>query len=184
MALDGEALKALLRGIDAHLRSPGTICLIGGGATILLGQMARQTDDIDMWAAASAVALDDLRRAVEAAGLGFDPREEFPGLPYLQVVHPGIVQVPGWNPTKREWLGEPEREVWRGEKLIVTVPPPRVIVASKMVRGDDRDFEDCFWLMAAHGIEAGEVMQAIRALPRVPRAKAIDNLDLLGMMEP
>lgn len=184
MALDGEALKALLRRIDANLRSPGTVCLIGSGATILLGQTTRQTNDIDLWAAASRVVLDELRVAVEAAGLGFDPKGEFPRLPYLQIIHPGVVRVPGWNPAKREWLGEPEREVWKGNNLTVTVPPPHILVASKMIRGDDRDFEDCLWLMAAHGVEAKEVLKAIRTLPREPRIRATENLDILDMMEP
>ena len=184
MALDGKELSSLLRRIDANLASPATICLIGSGATILLGQPTRQTDDIDVWARASRATLEDLRRAVEASGLGFDPLEAFPTLPYLQVVHPGIVQVPGWNAEKREWLGEPEREVWTGERLTVTVPPPRVIAASKLVRGDDRDLEDCLWLMAAHGVGAQDIMAAIRGLPRDARAKAMDNLDILKMLKP
>lgn len=183
MALDGKELRDLLHGIDANLASPGRICLIGSGATILLGQPARQTDDIDVWARASRVALDQLRAAAEAAGLGFDPGDEFPKLPYLQIIHPGIVHVPGWNPEKREWLGEPEREAWIGKRLVVTVPPPRVIAASKLIRGDDRDLEDCLWLMAAHDIEARDVMQAIKALPRNPREKATDNLKILGMLK-
>ncbi len=184
MALNGKELASLLRRFDANMESPGTICLIGSGATILLGQPTRQTDDIDVWARASRVKLDDLRRAVEASGLGFDPKDEFPALPYLQVVHPGIVQVPGWDAEKREWLGEPEREVWKGERLTVTVPPPRIIAASKLVRGDDRDLEDCLWLMAAHGVGAQEIMAAIKGLPRDPREKATDNLDILKMMKP
>lgn len=184
MALDGKELSSLLRRIDENLDSPGTICLIGSGATILLGQPVRQTDDIDVWARASRVALDDLRRAVEASGLGFDPKDEFPALPYLQIVYPGIVQVPGWDAGKREWFGEAEREVWSGEKLTVTVPPPRIIAASKLVRGDDRDLEDCLWLMAAHGIGAKDIMAAIKGLPRDPREKATENLDILSIMKP
>ena len=184
MALDGKALPNLLRRIDANLESTGTICLIGSGATILLGQPARQTDDVDVWGRASRVALDDLRRAVEASGLGFDPKDAFPALPYIQVIHPGIVQVPGWDAGTREWFGEPEREVWSGERLSVTVPPPRVIAASKLVRGDDRDLEDCLWLMAAHGIGAQDIAAAIKGLPRDPRARATDNLGLLSMLKP
>ena len=184
MAVDRKELKALLSKIDANLSSPGTICLIGSGATILLGQVSRQTDEIDVWTRASRVAMDDLRQVSETAGLGFDPKEEFPPLPYVQIVHPGIVQVPGWDADKREWMGEPEREVWKGERLTVTVPPPSVLVASKLVRGDDRDFEDCLWLMAAHGLDAPAVLEAVKALPRHPRRKATDNLEILGIMHP
>jgi hypothetical protein len=133
---------------------------------------------------ASRVAINDLRQAVEAAGLGFDPKEVFPHLPYVQIVHPGVVQVPGWDAGKREWLGEPEREVWNGGRLTVTVPPPHVLVASKLIRGDDRDFEDCIWLMTAHGLDARAVLAAVKALPRDSRRKATDNLEILDMMRP
>lgn len=184
MSLDRKELEILLARIDANLAVLGTICLIGSGATILLGQTTRQTDDIDVWAYASRFALDKLKLAVEAAGLGFDPKEELPNIPYLQIVHPGIVHVPGWNAVKREWLGEPEREVWKGQRLTVTVPPPQILVASKLVRGDDRDLEDCLWLMAAHGVAARDVMKAIRALPPEPRNTATDNLAILGMLKP
>ena len=155
---------------------------VSSGATILLGQTTRQTDDIDVWAIACRITLSDLRRAVELSGLGFDPKEEFPPIPYVQVVHPGIVQVPGWDGVTRAWLGEPEREVWRGEKLTVTVPPPRVIVASKLLRGNDRDLEDCLWLMAAHAVAAQDVANAIKALPRAMRDTATDNLGMLGLV--
>lgn len=182
MALDGKELVSLLRQIDAHLKSPGTICLIGSGATIMLGQTGRQTDDIDVWASASRIGWEELRQAVAAVGSGFDPKDMFPARPYLQVVHPGIVHVPGWNPAKRQWLGEAEREVWRGERLTVTVPPPQVIAASKLVRGDDRDLEDCLWLMTAHAAGVQDVMQAIAALPPDQRQKATDTLELLQMI--
>ena len=183
MALDTNELKDLLAKIDANLRQTGSICLIGSGATILLGQSTRQTDDIDVWAGASHVVLDELRRASEAAGLTFDPQDELPRLPYIQIVHAGLVQVPGWDAASRTWFGEPEREVWTGRNLTVTVPPPRALAASKLVRGDDRDLEDCLWLMAAHGIDAGEIARAIDMLPGVARRKAEDNLDILGMMQ-
>jgi hypothetical protein len=184
MALDADQLKNLLAEIDRHLASPATLCLIGSGATILLGQSARQTDDIDVWARASRVAVTDLRRAALAAGFDFDPRTERPRVPYLQIVHPGIVQVPGWNAATREFLGEPEQEVWRGDKLTVTVPPPRILVASKLLRGDDRDFEDCFWLIAAHALDAAYVTAAVRALPKAQRGVAMENLEILSLMRP
>jgi len=175
MALDADELKTLLAKIDARLRRPGTICLIGSAATILLGQVSRQTDDIDVWADASQIGLDELRLAAEAAGLASDPKDEFPDLPYIQIVHPGLVQVPGWNAAQHAWFGEPEREVWKGRKLTVTVPSPRAIIASNLVRGDDRDLEDCLWLIVAHGVEAREIVQAVSQPRGIARRKAKDN---------
>ena len=182
MALHDAALKDLLHQIDANLSVPGRICLIGSGATILLGQAARQTDDIDMWTIASDIPLDHLQQAVEASGIAFDPKDAFPQLPCLQLVHPGIVQVPGWNSAKREWLGEPERIVWQGTLLTITVPSNRALVASKMLRGDDRDFEDCLWLIASQRLATTDILPAIRALPRGARQVAKDNFSVLGMM--
>ena len=184
MALNGEQLKALLERIDANLAAPGVICLIGSGATLLLGQQARQTDDLDVWARASRMVMANLEDAAEAAGVSFDPKDELPSVPYIQVVHPGIVQVPGWNPETRQWLGEPERTVWAGKMLTVTVPPPSIIAASKLLRGDDRDFEDCLWLMAAHAIDAEEISRAIKTLPREPRRRAAENLEMLSLLRP
>ena len=184
MALDATTLKGLLRDIDGNLSAPTRICLIGSGATILLGQTARQTDDIDIWAVASDFTFDLLQDAVEKAGIAFDPTEIFPKSPYVQLVQPGIVQVPGWNRAKREWLGESERVAWQGNWLAVTVPPGHAIVASKMIRGDDRDFEDCLWLIAYQRLEAKVIRQAIRALPSAARIIAQDNFSILVMMQP
>ncbi len=184
MALNRDAIRELLEKLDASLTDPATICLIGSSATILLGQEARQTEDVDVWARASIVKVRELEAACEAAGLTFDPKDEFPDVPYLQMVHPGIVQVPGWNAERREWFGEPERVVWQGERLTVTVPPPRAIAASKLVRGEPQDLQDCLWLMAAHGVEAQAIMEAIRALPRKEREKALDNMEILNLMKP
>jgi len=168
MVIDRKELDFLLATIDANLAVPGTICLIGSSATILLGQTARQTKDIDVWERASHVTRDNLRLAVEAAGLAFDPKEELTELAFLRVIHPGIVQVPGWNAAKREWMGEPEREIWTGDRLVVTVPPSRILVASKLVRGDDWDLEDCLWLMAAHGRRPGRDESHQRTSPGTP----------------
>ncbi len=54
-------------------------------------------------------------------------------------------------------------------------------MASKMVRGDDRDFEDAIWLLAAHDIDAKLVSDAVKALPMPARAKARDNLEILNI---
>jgi hypothetical protein len=50
-----------------------------------------------------------------------------------------------------------------------------------MVRGDDRDFEDAIWLLAAHDIDAKLVSDAVKALPMPARAKARDNLEILNI---
>jgi hypothetical protein len=180
--LDRDGVLRVLARIDTNLDDEVRLCLIGSGATILLGQPARGTEDLDVWARASRFREEALRRAVRSAGLDYDPSGEFPNTPYFQVVHPGIVQVPGYDSATGRWMGQDEEVVWRGERLVVTVPPPEVIVASKLVRGDDRDLEDCLWLMAAKGVDAVAVARAVRGLPRPARDKAEDNLDILNLL--
>lgn len=183
MALDARELKRLLSDIDAKLTSPGTICVIGSAATILMGQPARQTDDIDVWAAASEIAFDALQAASESAGVTFDPKDAFPRVPYIQIVQSGIVQVPGFNPDARTWLGVKKRTVWSGRMLTVTVPPAHSIIASKLLRANARDLEDCIWLMVSHAVAAADIRRAIGALPNTVRADAKANFILLTVMQ-
>lgn len=182
--MDVSKLRDVFARMDLALDEPATLCLIGSGATILMGQPHRMTEDLDAWARASRFREDKVRRAAEAAGLTWDPRDEFPAAPYVQVVHPGIVQVPGWDAEKREWLGKPEEVAWQGEKLTVTLPPAECIIASKLVRGDPRDLEDCLWLMAARAVDAKTVVSAVRRLPSQAREQAQDNLGILNLMKP
>ena len=181
--LDLESLRGVLERIDRNLKEDASVCLIGSAATILLGQPGRGTEDLDAWAHASRFREDALRSAVQAAGLAFDPKEEFPEGLYLQVVHPGIVQVPGYDPVEHRWFGQEVVVAWQGERLTVTVPPPEAIVASKLVRGDERDLEDCLWLMAARDVDAEAVLRAVRQMPRRAREDAESNLEILSLMK-
>lgn len=183
MTINQRELKSLLERIDANLTSEQTICLIGSGATILLGQPSRATEDLDVWLNASKIDVPMLKHATEAAGLSFDPKYDFPTLPYVQIVHPGIVQVPGWSAATNTWFGKPSRPLWSGRYLQVTCPPAEVIVASKLVRGNDRDLEDCLWLMTAHGLDAKAVLAAIKKLPEPHKEAASGNLDLLKYLK-
>lgn len=183
MTIADNELKALLQRIDANLTSEQMVCLIGGAATILLGQPSRATEDIDVWANASRIDVPSLKHATEAAGLTFDPKYDFPALPYLQIVHPGIVQVPMWDPATNTWSGKPSKQLWSGKFLRVTCPPEEAIVASKLIRGNDRDLEDCLWLMTAQGLDAQAIRTAIRKLPDPQKEQASDNLELLGYLK-
>jgi hypothetical protein len=180
--LNLKNIKSLLVGIDKNLNEAASLCLIGSAATILLGQPKRTTEDIDAWAKASLFREAALSEAVEKAGLSYDPREEFPKAPYLQIVHPGIVHVPGYEPETRRWFGEEEQVVWRGERLTITIPPPEALIASKLVRGDTRDLEDCLWIMSSKAPEASLIMSALHALPTRVRDSAEENLGILEFM--
>lgn len=179
-----QELRLIVERIDGGLGEEQTICLIGSAATILMGQQNRNTEDIDVWQRASRFQDRILRKAVEDAGLLFDPKDDEPGLPYIQVIHPGIVQVPGYNPETGLWLGDRKAEtVWQGEMLTVTIPPAEAIIASKMIRFEDRDITDSIWLMAARAVDAKAVIRAIRQLPPEKREDAEANFDILKYMK-
>ena len=184
MGLDSNALLTALAKLDACLSQPASLCFIGSSATTLSGQESRQTEGIDVWRPASSVRWNSLQAACEAAGVAFAPKDKFPEEPCLQVMHPGIVQLPGWDATKREWFGKPGQVVWQGERLTVLVPPARAIAASKLVQGNARDLGDCLWLMAAQGMDAEAIREAVEALPRGARRKAEDNLATLNLISP
>jgi hypothetical protein len=95
----------------------------------------------------------------------------------------GQTWKPKWSPTTNTWFGKPSRPLWSGRYLQVTCPPAEVIVASKLVRGNDRDLEDCLWLMTAHGLDAKAVLAAIKKLPEPHKEAASSNLDLLKYLK-
>jgi hypothetical protein len=180
--LDDQKIKSFFSRIDGHV-DPGTrLCIIGSGAAILMGQPSRMTEDIDVWIKASNVNLRIFADAARRAGLLFDPKTEDVDAPYVQIVHPGIVHVPGWDGASHTWLGEPELTLWVGTNLTVSCPPPAVLIASKLVRMSDRDIDDCVWLMAQHAVTAKMVMAAIKKLPRNVKEDASGALDMLKYM--
>jgi hypothetical protein len=178
--MNRQELKIIMQRIDAGIIEQQTICLIGSSASMMMGQQDRATEDIDVWSSASKYREAVLRRAVEDAGLLFDPRDEDIDLPYVQVVHPGIVQVPGFDPETGLWFGDKQSELlWAGERLRLTAPPAEAIIASKMLRFEDRDITDSIWLMAARDVDAKAVIRAIRQLPPEKREDAEANFDVL-----
>ena len=179
MRIDAAKIKEVLDKVDAELAQAQTICVIGSTATILMGQPQRRTEDIDVWAKASIFDETQMREAATRAGLLFNPIEDEPGLPYIRIVHPGIVQIPGYDPQSNTWLGQPPRTLWTAEKLTVVCPPPEIIIASKMRRFEDRDIADSIWLMAESQIGADAVIEAIRNLPARFREEAEENFSIL-----
>ena len=99
------------------------------------------TRDLDVWKPASDYDLIELKRAVEAAGLTFDPQSSLdPDTPYVRMVEAGTTQVGQFEPVFMERLG----------RLYLYRPPIEHLIASKLVRGDDRDVDDVVFLMAKH----------------------------------
>src|ERR1700689_4953926 len=141
MKIEKDLLENLLAEIGRRLSSPATLCIVGSAAAILSGQPERQTPDIDIWGPESDFDAGDLKQAVETTGLLFDPKGEVgPDDAYLQVLRPGITLFPAKFPTSIsvEKLG-------RYGQLTLVMPPPAMIVATKLARGYDSDLEDAVW---------------------------------------
>jgi hypothetical protein len=185
MLIGKQQIIEKLQEIDSYLEEDQQICVIGSTATILMGQPNRNTEDVDVWSPASRIKARLLKAAVEKAGLLYDPQEDEPDKPYVQVVHPGIVQVPSFNPETGKWLDEKSSQiVWQGKHLTVSVPPMEAIVASKLIRFEARDAQDCIWILASKSTDATAIHRAIKKLPYERREDAEANFDMLQYMKP
>jgi hypothetical protein len=117
----------------------------------------------------SAFDPGDMRQAVEGAGLRYDPRGEINANEiYLQVLRPGITMYPAEFPT--EPLGT------YGD-LGVEMPPPALIVATKLSRATESDLEDVAWWVDHADIAREDIENAIGLIPqRRHREEATANL--------
>src|SRR5690242_6052809 len=83
--------------IDKHLqrqRATARLTLVGSAAGIFAGQPARTSIDLDVWKQTSRYEFQTLKKAVEKAGLLFDPKSTLePDTPYVQVLEPGLAQT-------------------------------------------------------------------------------------------
>ena len=161
---------ALIRLGDA-LQRPTFLTVIGSSVSMSLGQPGRMTLDVDVWKKTSRFDLGDLKCACEKAGIEFNPTADHPSRVYLQLVDPGVVQ-----------LGEFEAlaDVSRMGQLTIQRPPLENIIASKLVRGDARDYDDIVFLIARCGVTRTPIDQAVATIrDPISRETAQENLVML-----
>jgi uncharacterized nucleotidyltransferase DUF6036 len=157
MPIDRARLVSILDALGEKLGKPTTFCLIGSAPGILRGQPDRQSADIDIWRPASAYDDTDLRRACQELGILFDPKGELdPDAVYLQVVAPGIVNLP--EGFQLDALGQ-------YGALKVVMPAPALLSAAKLARGQARDIEDVAWWIKEQALHLGDIRSAIGSLP-------------------
>src|SRR5262245_18209088 len=95
MPIDLARLNNIFDKLGVALKKQPTLCLIGSTPGIATGQPDRQTPDLDVWFTGSHYDISDLTQACEELGILYDPKGELdPDAVYIQVVRPGIVNLP------------------------------------------------------------------------------------------
>lgn len=150
------------------------LTLVGSAAGILAGQPARTSLDLGVWKPRSRYQLQALKKAVEAAGLLFDPKSTLePDTPYIQLIEPGLAQTGSFQETETlEQFGA----------LRLERPPIPNLIASKLVRADPRDLEDIAFLLSHYQPSRQAIEQAVNTMPRAACEKASGNLVYLDVM--
>jgi hypothetical protein len=179
--LDGEQWLEKLTLIDASLKAQGVptrLTLIGGATGMLAGQPIRTSIDLDVWKPTSDYQYAALKKAVEDAGLLFNPKSTLePETPYIQIVEPGLTQLGKFSAT------EPLEQF---STLTVDRPPIANLIAAKLVRAEPKDLGDIAYLLATFRPDLEAINKAIQTMPREAREKASENtvyLDVLSTPE-
>ena len=114
-----------------------------------------------------------LRAACATAGLDFDPIDETER-PYLQLIRPGIVELPEHIPQ--------DAGTWGG--LTITVPPPAALAVAKLIRAEGKDVADVIFLCSKHGIGRETVARYVEKIADcAKRETARENLVYLSVSE-
>lgn len=171
-----DCLERISANLPEKAGEPVCLCLIGGAPCLLeAGMPGRVSHDLDIWSPASRFDLGELRRAVLAAGLLFDPREsQPPDQPYVQLIGPGPTQVGSFEPV-----------LWaRFGRLHVYLPPWENWVAAKLARGDARDVEDVLYVAGSRQVNRAAVAECAATFPEPARQQVLENLVYLAILEP
>ena len=163
--------------MDQSLQRQGVtaqLTLVGSAAGILAGQPGRTSIDLDVWKPKSRYQFPALKKAVEDAGLLFDPKSTLePDTPYIQLVEPGIAETGTFERTET---------LEQFSALRLERPPIANLIAAKLVRAEPRDLEDIAFLMARYRPVRQAIERAVNTMPRPARERASENLVYLNTM--
>lgn len=168
-----KEMEDLLIRLGAALELPTELVVIGSTVCMSMGQPDRMTMDIDVWRRDSAFDLGVLKRACKAVGISFDPKGyDDPDSVYLQLVEPGIVQLGTFSDTSL---------LFKTGNLELRRPPPENVIASKLVRGADWDFDDCMFLVKKCKVSPASILQAVKSIEDLmAQETAIENITMLN----
>ena len=181
--IDRTALLSLLERLDKALDKPTTLCIIGSCALMLMGNPTRSSHDVDIWLPASYFDAATLAKACQTAAIALNPIEDdaADGAPYLQLIHPGIVQLP---PCRNNLWGRAgaSQPAWQGAHLTIVLPPPAILIATKLARCEDRDLSDSLFLTERGSVSMTALNSAVQSLPHPARSVASENIVLLSLL--
>lgn len=167
---------ALERLADALGEGPEVkLCLIGSAACLFGGMDGRTSRDLDVWKPASDYDRRELARAVEAAGLSFDPISDIlPDRPYLQLIDPIPAELGPFEPVFLERIG----------RLRLYRPPIENLIVSKLIRCEPRDLSDIRFLVSHYHPDDATIRSLIAGLSPRNRGQAAENLIYLTVIAP
>ncbi|MBI4586261.1 MAG: hypothetical protein HY717_19805 [Planctomycetes bacterium] len=155
--MDKKQLIGYLESIDRHLNKKTELCVFGSAAFILLDEVGRTSQDIDVAAPYSKADYSDLRQAAEKSGLKLNPDATESG-DHIEWIQAGRLCLP--EPSSRTQL-----VLWQGAKLTVKTVSPAQLIASKLIRYDEIDQGDILFLFRLMKVKWSEIQEAIRELP-------------------
>jgi hypothetical protein len=166
---------ARLAGALAPDGPPVRLCLIGSAACLFGGMEGRTSQDLDVWKPASDYDRLELQRAVEAAGLQFDPKSSLePEAPYLQIVEPGLTELGEFAPVLIDRLG----------RLHLFRPPIENLIAAKLIRAEPKDLADIRFLIGVHRPDPARIREIVAGFSAAARVRAGENLAYLEVFAP
>ncbi len=165
MAIDESLVR---QGVSARLM------IIGSAIGILAGQPERTSVDLHVWKPKSRYQLQALKKAVEEAGLLFDPKFTLePGAPYIQLLEPGVAEIGEFE--------QPEI-LEQFQALTLERPPIANLVAAKLIRAEEKDLQDIVFLVHKYRPPEEDIKQAISSMPKGARERASENMVYLSTM--
>jgi hypothetical protein len=172
VGLNAQQWQDKLSLIAIKLKSKAILTLMGSAPNMLKGQPSRMSMDLDVWKPTSTYDTAELRQAVEESGLLFNPKQDIPDKPYIQIVEPGICQLGSFKNQDLERLGA----------LELTCPPVENLIASKLLRADPKDLEDISWLCSNYNPDLKKIKEIIKTFPTNQREVAKENLVYLEVI--
>lgn len=175
--MDATRLRQVFEQLDGSLEHPTELLIRGGAAVLAHGLEQRVTMDIDVLPASRFVEAD-LRRACDAAGIGFNPSDkDTVERDYLEVVPEETLILPRPSPDRGY------NTVFRGLRLTVRTPPAADVVVGKLKRLQPEDNADVDFLVRRFRLTESDLRESFARLPARFQADPVVQENLRYVIE-